>query len=541
MKSFSISAIFKGVDKISEPIKKIGSSISSIQSPVASTNKALSKIGESASFKRLNLSAAQFKGSLNDLNEKVGGFGEVLGLVGGSLTLAGAKEKFDEVAEKAAEIHMWTNKLGLNATEFQKLGYAAAGVGVDLEGVGDGLQTLQESMIDALTGAEDHKKMYKSLGISLKDNKGKTKDVIQVFKELSDKLQKVSDPATRTTFILRMFGDEASKLYNVMGEGSKGLEELGKQAEDLGLIMNDDAMTGAKNWARANRGLSNALAAVSAAVGTSLMPVLIPYIDKLSEWIVNNKALASTIAVSVTGLGMLVTVVSAVGLLWGPAAAGVKLFASSLGFVTNGIRVMTAAALSNPIILIAAGIAAAAYMIWDNWSPISKYFSDMFSGINAAFDEGFVNGIIKVFEEFNPLKLTIDLWGGVLDYLFGFDLSGAGKQIVGSLTAGISSGFGELYSVVQSGLNAINPFADGGGTLAIAGAPGAPVPSLSQRANERIAQGPASVAPQINSQNNVVVNLENTQNGLVVKSVDGSGPTSTQINQSNVGARKLTN
>lgn len=75
---------------------------------------------------------------------------------------------------------------------------------------------------------------------------------------------------------------------------------------------------------------------------------------------------------------------AALGMLafnFGPLIAG-------LGGAMAATWAFTAALLANPITWVVAGIAAlagAAYLIYDNWEPISKFFKDLWGGITNAF------------------------------------------------------------------------------------------------------------------------------------------------------------
>ncbi|MFY8000490.1 MAG: phage tail tape measure protein [Candidatus Kapaibacteriota bacterium] len=83
---------------------------------------------------------------------------------------------------------------------------------------------------------------------------------------------------------------------------------------------------------------------------------------------------------------------------------GIGGFASSIGgslmtglrSAVTGIMGMNMAFLTSPVTWIALAIAAAAFVIYKNWSGISAYFSGLFSGIQGFFT-GFMDGISAAF------------------------------------------------------------------------------------------------------------------------------------------------
>lgn len=115
--------------------------------------------------------------------------------------------------------------------------------------------------------------------------------------------------------------------------------------------------------------------------------------------------------------------------------------------------------LANPIIAVISAIAGLAFVIYQNWDGIVGYFTEKIDRVRAAFDQGLLNGVLKVLSEFNPFKLTMDAAVGLLEYLTGWDLSGVkrhlydafainlfdtGVQMILSLWEGLKAKIGEM-------------------------------------------------------------------------------------------------
>ena len=113
-----------------------------------------------------------------------------------------------------------------------------------------------------------------------------------------------------------------------------------------------------------------------------------------------------------------------------------------------------------PIVMIAALIAGAVYMIYASWDGIVAWFQDKFDRVRAAFDQGFLAGIAQAVLEFNPWTLLLDAVEGVLRYLgqaFNIDLFTQGANMIASLQAGIYSVLTGMVAAVKAYLAGIVP------------------------------------------------------------------------------------
>ena len=116
--------------------------------------------------------------------------------------------------------------------------------------------------------------------------------------------------------------------------------------------------------------------------------------------------------------------------------------------VAIAVRGLTAVLLANPILAIIAGIAFAAYLIYENWEPIKQFFADLWDEIKDAFKGG-IGGVTKLIINWSPVGLFYRALKPVFK-LFGIDLppkfTDFGKQMIDSLVRGIK---GESSKVVD--------------------------------------------------------------------------------------------
>lgn len=146
-------------------------------------------------------------------------------------------------------------------------------------------------------------------------------------------------------------------------------------------------------------------------------------------WVVMSKPIFKTIGVirAVLGWGrQLITLFSVLG---------VKVLDIAITF-GKGLLIMSRALLANPIGLIITGIAVAAYLIYDNWEPISAWFANLWTNVTAYF-QSFCTWVQGIWD--GATEWVSSAWSGVSDY-FG--------QLWDGITSFFDSGIGNITATI---------------------------------------------------------------------------------------------
>ena len=134
-----------------------------------------------------------------------------------------------------------------------------------------------------------------------------------------------------------------------------------------------------------------------------------------------------------------------IGLFW-------KLGKNVLPFVGKALLWLGRALMLNPVGIAITAIAAAAYLIYENWDAVKRYFVSSWAEIRAGFDGG-IGGIVTVLANFNPVGLMYQAFAGVLSYL-GIDLPNRftefGNMIVNGLVDGLYAGLGKVKTAITN-------------------------------------------------------------------------------------------
>jgi len=413
---------------------------------------------------------------------------------------------------------------------------AAASLGVDLETaaamagkLGDaGIQgseagTALRAVITRLAAPSNAAaEVLENLKVQTADANGNLRAVPELLAEIDEKMRGYGS-AARSEMIKTLFETEAMSAATVLlgqaGSGSlqdyaASLEEAGSAAR-VAAQMND-------NTAGALKTMQSRAEALAITIGTVLLPevvnlldTLVPLMDRFSAWSEANPRLIRSIA-RLTALvfamraglllvrlgvqtvtiaywlfnGALAAVIWSAGtvlrvlgfatravLLLGRIAAGaatlgLRILGGALRFVGRAFLWMGRMALANPVLAVVAALAAAAYVIYDNWDGITAWFWAKIDAVSAAFDEGLLSGVLKLIAEFNPFTLMFEAATSFFTYVtgwtfedvtnalksaFDFDLFGAGVALIKSLGEGIWSVLTGMVEAIQAKLSGIVP------------------------------------------------------------------------------------
>ena len=81
------------------------------------------------------------------------------------------------------------------------------------------------------------KKTLDTMNISLNNTNGTAKSSEQLFLEFADGLGRIQDPSAKLATAFKFLDSEGVAMIQTLGDGSKSFTDLGKKAEDLGLII----------------------------------------------------------------------------------------------------------------------------------------------------------------------------------------------------------------------------------------------------------------------------------------------------------------
>lgn len=241
---------------------------------------------------------------------------QMFGIFSKQIVAATQNTTASTLATQKLQIQMDQTKLEIKQTtaEIAKNGDKTGELHLKLLDLNNTLATQQ----NALRASTDS---FQKLGISTVDQTGKQKDFNTILFEVADKFKAMPDGVDKTTIAMDLFGRSGKDMIKVLNLGSSGIEDLEKQADKLGLTLNEKTIGSVAKLVASQKDLKEQTDAMKISVGTATAPVL----AKFNEWLlkVTNTALNASPAIH-----DLTTKVLAFG---GPVAGGASSIAGFLG------------------------------------------------------------------------------------------------------------------------------------------------------------------------------------------------------------------
>ena len=145
------------------------------------------------------------------------------------------KDLIVSTAQYADQIGDIAQKWGFTTQQIQEFDYWATMSGTTLESLLTGMRGLV-NQAEAGAGA------FTKLGVSVKNADGSLKDQRTLFLETIDALQKVENQTERNALQFEIFGRAGIELGQVINRNAEELNALSREAENLGIILSDEAI-----------------------------------------------------------------------------------------------------------------------------------------------------------------------------------------------------------------------------------------------------------------------------------------------------------
>ncbi len=463
------------IDRISGPIKRLQARLSAL-----SARLGFDRIG--ASVGRLGRSLQGLGVGLARTTGRLASFVSLLGL-GASGAVAGAFALAKSASDLGSEIGEASFKLGIGVEALQEYRFAAKMSGIEQESLTKGIQKLGINASLATRGNKIMAKSFKALGIPLKDTNGKMRSTEAILDDTLTGLSKIKDPLRRNALAFQLFGKSGVDLVKMLSDGAEGLKDMRHEARLTGSVMSAGAAAAADKFGDNLDALLIRVNGLKLFLGVQLLPVLNEVIESTTKWFDANAGLVrSTISdwvktfakvlrdlmnpaseirqeisrVSENFNAFLAAIRPVVDFVGGPMQATlialaawtaapllVALAAVTTAFVTLGITIM-----ATPVgwfLAAVAAIAGAAYLIYQNWDTIAKYFAQFWDYVKGLFASAvaYIQSIpIKLYDVGAAMVDSIwqglkSKWGDVVSWL-----KGAVNDLIGWLPETIKSKLG---------------------------------------------------------------------------------------------------
>lgn len=264
-------------------------------------NKSIAKTEEKAE----GLTSKLAKGIGTAAKWGAGIAGAATAVVGGMLAAA------NKTAEYADEIDKLSERTGINIEELQRWKYAAGQSGADINVLEVGVKKLSDTMDAAIKGNKAASEAFSALGVSLKNADGSARSVEAVFQDVMAALADMEQGAQRNAIGNDLLGKSYTEMLPLLNAGSQGMEELKNRADELGIVMSEEAVKANVQFGDTLADVKDGFAAIFRELSTAFLPIL----QKVLDWIVKHMPhIEKTFSVVFGTIGKVVgTVVDIIG------------------------------------------------------------------------------------------------------------------------------------------------------------------------------------------------------------------------------------
>lgn len=308
-------------------------------------------------FKDVSKEAERFGKQIEKHGFSYQKLGKTMMAIGGSIVGA-MTATVVAVANVADQIDHSSKMAGLSAEQYQKLAYAAEQNNVSTAAFDTSLQRLNRSIYEASEGNKTYADAFSKLGISVKEEDGTLRSTNDVLMEMADRFSQIEDPAIKTGIAMDLFGRSGAQLIPMLEDGSAGIQELMDRADDLGIVMSNQAVSGLEKLADTLLDVKLGMGGFGKQIASDIYPVVQLLADGII-WVIEqlNKIPAPIKQAITVGTGL---------------AAAVALIGGA--FIAIGPAIWAATAPLLPFIVAAGALGAAAAVIYSNWDQVCAFF-----------------------------------------------------------------------------------------------------------------------------------------------------------------------
>ena len=212
--------------------------------------------------------------------------------LGGALSAAGLAKSVKDFATYSGAVTDTALKLGLATRQYQEYKYAAEASNIGNEAFEGGILKLNKSLSDAALGkAPMARETFRQFGIELYKADGRLRTANDVLPELIKNFEKLKGDGELATVSMALFGQSGADLLPFLTIGAKEFARLRREGNQFGQVVGDDALAAGKQFGDMVQRMMAVVRGLALAVGSQLIPVLQPFVEKATEWVVLNREL----------------------------------------------------------------------------------------------------------------------------------------------------------------------------------------------------------------------------------------------------------
>lgn len=311
----------------------------------------------------------------------------------GTAAFATGKKLVQETMQQADTIDKMSQKIGISRQAYQEMDFVTSQCGASITNMKMGMKTLTTQMQSAAQGSQTSVDAFDALGVSIYDSSGKLRNQEDMMWDAFTALQGMTNQTEKAAIANQLFGRAGSELMPMLNGSAGSIEQMRKQAHELGLVMSDETVDAGVKLTDTMDQAKRALSAVAMRIGGKLLPYAqaagdyllahLPQIESAAEkagafigkmgdgiqWVADKSdvliPLLSGVVAGITAFKVISTITALIS-AWKTVTAA---YAATQGIANLA---MSACPLTWIVIGIAA-VVAAGVALWKNWDTVCQW------------------------------------------------------------------------------------------------------------------------------------------------------------------------
>jgi hypothetical protein len=333
----------------------------------------------------------QVSNVLNGINGKIQAMSGQLRTVGlaaagaGTAILGAIGMSIKTFTDMGDEVQKLALKTGFSTESLSEWRHVLEISGASLSDLQMATKTMSSAIIDANDGLATYQRSFEHIGVDYKALRAMSPE--EQFETIANAIADLSDQNLKASVAQDLFGRSGTNMLPMLALGRDGVKALREETHTLGEVFDQEAANKAAGFHDALTNLGGSVNGLKMAVAETLIPTLMPLIDKIKdiisgirEWMQAHPQLTKTITLVTVAIGALLV---PLGLLMASMSVLSGLFMAWISPI--GLVVVAIAA------LVAIGVAL--YTNWDTVCQYAKNVRDWFIELKDNIVDFVKNGI----------------------------------------------------------------------------------------------------------------------------------------------------
>ena len=243
---------------------------------------------------KLRLDSGDFEKNLRKMDHEGKGFADSLAksfekvkkiavAIGSAFAVKKVADGMWNLANAAAQagdkIDKQSQALGMSRKAYQEWEYILSQSGASIDSMGVSMKTLNSVILE---GSDDTRQALSKLHLSTTELKHMSQE--DAFKKVVEAFQKIPAGAQKSALAVQLFGRNGQELLPLLNSSAESIDELRRQANELGLVMSDDDVNAAVAFGDALDTLKRTFTSFKYRFGAQILPALTSGMGKITDY-----------------------------------------------------------------------------------------------------------------------------------------------------------------------------------------------------------------------------------------------------------------